>query len=570
MLSENQKRIKSESKRKIFAWSLYTMAIMGSLLFLLMTSHNHYRDLVITSQQENILNIVTTVSRQLERHFKAQDDYFKTLAQAFNRPEDLVLRQTLNQVYAIDPARYSDLAVYDSDMALIYSVRGREGKLTIEPAEKPQYFIDTSHEQDIHMVYPLFSGLKVVGYLSVSFDSDEMYKTYIASYRLHQTGYISLKDQYGRLFLHPSGSNIGVEVVEARSSEFPEYDWSELDAIVQDQLLGNTGVGVYHSVWPGDGTRIKKINAYTPCYFGDAFMILNFSIDYEETLYSFQGITKATSLIALLIGAMSLFMIGYLFFVEVKKSELALEALYFEELKEKNALILHQSKHASMGELIATIAHQFKQPLNALKLSLYNLEDSIDLDRCHEANDIATLLKANHRYVDTLSQTINDFRTFFKPQTEVANFDVKEAIEFAIELNRERINLHSIRVEVAQKSPIALVGEGNILSQIMLNLINNAIDAVKSNDGERWIKVIVEKKEEDVSIYVYDNGGGIPQNILNDLFKPYVSTKGTHGTGLGLYISRYVLIEKFKGNLAIHNTDEGVCICVTIPSIPHN
>lgn len=543
----------------------------------LFISHNHYKNFVIQTEQQNLLNIVTTVSSQLESYFKENDRYYKELrdspyfmSEFKNVTDGFRDRLTaLELLYGLRRDQYDAIELFDADgnplmhygNVLEIDMKSLDKAMT---QQRDVYYIENSHRQSIHMVYVIKEGVQTLGYVRMVYNAAYIYEHYIQQYRMHQTGYISLKDQEGKLFLHPSFSNIGTDVLEARRSEFPQYDWSELADSVSRQIKGETGVGSYHSVWPADGSRVKKINAYTPCHIGDVFLILNFSIDYKETLSSFEGITKATIVLTLLLTLISFSMILYIYFIEMKQKALEIESKYFETIKEKNAVITHQAKHVAMGEMIATITHQLKQPLNALKLSLYNLEDAVEVRDEH----LNKLLEKNHQYVSKMAQTIDDFKRFFKPQETGQAFELKASLAFVLALNYDRIQKLKVHVEeVGDIDKILLYGEGNYFSQVLLNVINNALDALGEHGqiAFKRLRIFVEDSPTLVTIQIHDNGGGIEERMMPHLFKPYMSSKGEEGTGLGLYISKYVLKEKFNGQITIVNEGDGCLVTLSIP-----
>lgn len=581
-MNEAIKQLKKQSNFKIIKLIFYTLFIMVLILLLLIGSHNYYKKLEISNQQQNILNVVTTVAQQLEEFFKAKDE---GLLEIINRPQFQQEYMALLAGNKPDATLMSLFFNLGSDELLAIELLDQAGDLVkayshsnqysfkkdedIQQAVKTQkavYYADTKGERSINIIQPIEMDDLVRGFVRVKIDTNYINEIYLANYQLNRKGYISLKDSEGRLFLHPSEESIGENVIEVRRRQFPDYDWSGLAENVRRQLNRETGVGSYYSIWPGESTRIKKLSAFAPCNIGDTFIILNFSADYIETMTSFRGITNATVVISLLLIITSIFIIFYIYRIEIKQNELALEAMYFDELKEKNALLLHQSKFAAMGEMLATIAHQLKQPLNALKLSIYNLEDYHTLKE-DDQRYLETLLNSNHRLIDKIAKTIDDFQYFFKPQPPDHSFNLYEAIAFSIELNMVRINDLGVDIQIKGSRELVAKGESNIFSQVMLNLLNNSIDALKDQKGPREVVISLQEEKNQLVIELTDNGGGIQNEVLEKLFSPFVTSKGENGTGLGLYISRYIVREKFNGELTIENTPQGVKERIMLPKI---
>ncbi|ABR49366.1 integral membrane sensor signal transduction histidine kinase [Alkaliphilus metalliredigens QYMF] len=578
-MKEKIKQLYREVNSRIVKLVLVAIIVMGTLFGLSLGSYQHYRETVIKSQQENILNLVTTVSAQLEIFFNEKDDYLKeiiTETQFKNQFIELTEGKTDNitlvdLLYRTQGKAFTALELIDVTGGIIkvytdeetYQYRQGQDLQQALMNREDVYFVDSEIEQTINIIHPIKIEGELHGFIRMKLDSKYIYDVYIVDYRLQETGYMSVKDNLGRLLLHPSNESIGGDVVEVRQQQYPNYDWTELESIVKKQMEQETGVGLYHSIWPGDNTRVQKINGYTPSRIGDTFLIINFSIDYDETIVGIEKIRDITIVISIMLILVCIVIIIYIYKVEVNRSNLEIEARYFNQLREKNALLMHQSRFAAMGEMLATIAHQLKQPLNTLKLSLYNIEDYHTLEEDDPAY-LQDLVGSTHCSIERMAKTIDDFKFFFKPQDKNVAFNLYEAIQFAIDLNLATINYLEIKTDIQGDKALKIKGESNIFSQVILNLVNNAIDAMKDNKGIREIKIVIHEGEKDVQVTIEDNGGGMPKEIVDRIFQPYVSTKGDQGTGLGLYISKTILKEKFKGDISIINIKNGVKAKITL------
>jgi signal transduction histidine kinase len=576
-------QIKKENKetyRKIVKLVLIALLITGTILTLLFSSYKYYRDVVIRSEQKDILNLVTTVSSQLEVYFKETDQYLLEILQepdfqeAFamiskGETNNIKLMELLHRTHGDEylsleliDERGGILRVYTNNPQYAYQP-GRDIEKAVE-TDADVYYVDAKIDRSVNIIHPVKSYGKTIGFVRLKVNAEYIYEVYLADYKSNQKGYISVKDANGILLLHPAKEDLGQDVVEARKNQYPSYDWSELEKIVEKQKNKETGVDVYHSIWPGERLRVQKISAFTPCNIGDTFLIINLSLDYEETITSLEGIRNVTILISILLVVAFIASIGYIYAVEIKKNKLMLETRYLNELNEKNALLMHQARFAAMGEMLATIAHQLKQPLNALKISLYNIEDYHVLQESDETY-LKKLLASNHKFIDKMANTIDDFKFFFKPQDQNTAFNIYEAIQFAIDLNVARINYLEIEVNVTGDRDLQIKGESNVFSQVILNLVNNSIDELKDMKKDRRIDISIEEKEREIHIIVADNGGGVKDEILGRLFEPYATTKGDQGTGLGLYISKSILREKFNGDLWLENINDGVEVKIILP-----
>ena len=217
--------------------------------------------------------------------------------------------------------------------------------------------------------------------------------------------------------------------------------------------------------------------------------------------------------------------------------------------KRQNAIMNQQSRLASMGEILENIAHQWRQPLNTVSWIMNDTLIKAQLGRSDEI-DIAELAKKVNSSIQFLSETVEDFRRFVDHSDMAQTFNIKKTIESTISLIQETLIKSDISIELDCPESIKYKGFENDFKHVIMNLINNARDAMeerKIENGHISIRAYHEKDE--LVIAIQDNAGGIPKPILKNIFEPYFTTKHkTKGTGLGLYMSKN-LIEKVKGNI---------------------
>lgn len=226
--------------------------------------------------------------------------------------------------------------------------------------------------------------------------------------------------------------------------------------------------------------------------------------------------------------------------------------------REQEIMLMQQSRLASMGEMIGNIAHQWRQPLNALSLVVANVKDAFLLERLDEAYLNKASDKAN-RLIQKMSATIDDFRDFFRPDKEKKNFSISSAVEDALQLVEVLLNNRDIRVEAQLDETICIEGYHNEFSQVILNIINNAKDAlVQNRTEERAIKIELSSKSGKAILSISDNAGGIPEAIIHRIFEPYYTTKEQgQGTGIGLYMSKLIIEDHMSGNIKAENIKNG-------------
>lgn len=234
------------------------------------------------------------------------------------------------------------------------------------------------------------------------------------------------------------------------------------------------------------------------------------------------------------------------------------------ELRKQDQVLITQGRQAAMGEMIANIAHQWRQPLNALSMlitNIFSLYDSNQLTKTYMAETFATA----DNLIQKMSSTINDFRNFFKQDKEVVAFSALEQLRAARNLMDHAFQNNRIYVTIDAVSDCRLKGHPNEYSQVLINLLCNAIDAIQEAgipDGQIYITLTQHDGAGRVSIR--DNGGGIKEDMLKKIFEPYFSTKPS-GTGIGLYMSKTIIERNMTGTLTVNPIENGTEFVVSLP-----
>ena len=223
------------------------------------------------------------------------------------------------------------------------------------------------------------------------------------------------------------------------------------------------------------------------------------------------------------------------------------------ELKEKENILIQQSKMAAMGEMIGAIAHQWRQPLSVISTTA----SGIKLQNEFGILDISTLGKSMdsiNNSVQHLSNTIDDFRNFFKPNKEKKYFSIKKSFEKVFKLVESQFVNNNIEF-INNIDDIELFALENELIQVLINILNNAKDELlKLENSRKLIIITVNTEKDDIVISILDNAGGIKENIINKIFDAYFTTKeSTGGTGIGLNISKSIIEKHMNGKLKVFN-----------------
>lgn len=225
-------------------------------------------------------------------------------------------------------------------------------------------------------------------------------------------------------------------------------------------------------------------------------------------------------------------------------------------LKEKDRLLFQQSKMAAMGEMIGNIAHQWRQPLSMVSTLATGVKLRKELDTISRDEELDSLDKINE-IVQHLSTTIDDFRDFFRPEKKTTNFTLQDIINKVFSLISAQLSNNNIQV-VKTIDNIEIKTLENQLIQVLLNIFNNARDALNGNKNLEEKFIFVDIKEIDGKIYINikDNAGGIDDKIIDRIFEPYFTTKHeSQGTGIGLYMSEEMIVKNMYGEIFVTNDE---------------
>jgi len=229
-----------------------------------------------------------------------------------------------------------------------------------------------------------------------------------------------------------------------------------------------------------------------------------------------------------------------------------------EKNRNREQIMLHQTRLAQMGEMLSMIAHQWRQPLAAISATSLTIELKANKNKL-DNNDIQQKAHAISHYSQHLSKTIDDFRNFFKPNKEKKETTYDEIISSVLgimETSLKNKNIHLIQNLNCHETFSTYPSE---IKQVILNLITNAEEALLETMVENpYIKIVTYIEEDQYILEISDNAGGISAKNIEYIFDPYFSTKeGKDGTGLGLYMSKIIIEEHCSGILSVNNDDNG-------------
>ena len=237
------------------------------------------------------------------------------------------------------------------------------------------------------------------------------------------------------------------------------------------------------------------------------------------------------------------------------------------ELEYQKAMLFQQSKLAAMGEMIDNIAHQWRQPLNTLGVIVQDTQyahRSGKLDQSY----IKSMTAESMEQIEFMSQTIEDFRNFVKPNQKNTPFNLNEPIEQSLILLSGMFEAHAISISTEySKKELMIYGSASELKQVMINILNNARDALIDKNPLNPT-IIIRTFGDDMYgvITIQDNGGGIDPEHISRIFEPYFTTKEEgKGSGIGLYMSYAIIRTKMGGIIEVSNVENGTLFTLMIP-----
>lgn len=234
-----------------------------------------------------------------------------------------------------------------------------------------------------------------------------------------------------------------------------------------------------------------------------------------------------------------------------------------EEKNEKEKLLIHQSKLASMGEMINNIAHQWRQPLTHLGFINMNLQLAFE-DEPLDKKYLKEKIEESNAQLDFMSKTIDNFRDFYKPNKQKEIFYISVAVKKALEIMEPIFESNKIEFEFNVIKDKQINAYENEYSQVILNILTNAKDVLISRQIQNpKIIISINEKNDSIITTILDNAGGIENKYINHIFDPYFTTK-QKGSGIGLYMSKMIIESHFKGKIKVFNKDKGASFSIEV------
>lgn len=226
-------------------------------------------------------------------------------------------------------------------------------------------------------------------------------------------------------------------------------------------------------------------------------------------------------------------------------------------LKQQEKMILQQSRTSAIGEMIGNIAHQWRQPLSAISTAATGLKLQLEMGMdVKRVDELDTLDKINEQ-TQHLSRTIEDFRGFFSDDISIEiETEISKIMNKVNDLTKDSFKINFVQMNFDIEKNVYINVNQNLLIQALLNIYNNALDALKEKNYKRVIFISAKKDDDSVKIKIKDNAGGIPKQYIEKIFDPYFTTKHqSQGTGIGLYMTHQIIVKQLKGTISVENVE---------------
>ncbi|RXK02287.1 hypothetical protein CRV02_05460 [Arcobacter sp. CECT 8989] len=221
-------------------------------------------------------------------------------------------------------------------------------------------------------------------------------------------------------------------------------------------------------------------------------------------------------------------------------------------LRQKDSLLNQQSKLAAMGEMLGNIAHQWRQPLSAISTLASGIRVKKEVGEISN-EDLDKDLQAIVTSTKLLSNTIDDFRNYYSKDKHIKEFKIEDTLNNVLSLISANLDNKEIEL-IFSIDDVSINSYENELIQVLLNILNNAKDALLERETPRYIFITIKKQKENVLLEIYDNAGGIKKDVIDRVFEPYFTTKfKSQGTGIGLYMTKNIIDSNLKGKIEVEN-----------------
>jgi signal transduction histidine kinase/CheY-like chemotaxis protein len=579
-----QKQRTTNEKRKKLITAIGTMlllAIMGKFIY---DSYIIYKSTIVGQQQEQLLTISKNLSKFLEIYFQQNIDNLAIIDKSNNLSRELLEQRPINGEVLFQEGM---APLYESsDMIAVYMIdtKGRVLFESTKTGESKNYLQDQVGflsrvkefgeeaigqpyvwEEEgaiLPIVHPIYRDEVYQGSLVAVMSLEQIYESFIAPTKVGEQGYVMVKDENGAIIMHPVKAQIGIRIVEDRRARFPEFYFEDLEQLEISQYTEKEGVAEYYSYWWTQEvpTKVKKISAFSRVELGETFWVLAVVMDYSEIAGPIQNNLIRLINLAFIVCFIILTASVSLAILRKRQEDLLIETKYLKnmnftlkELQDSEKKLMHYQKLQTIGTLTGGIAHELNNLLTpilgysqlAVQMMPKEHEYYEDMEEIYEAS-----LKAKE-----LMEQISLLSRREKAEGKYTFVDLSEEITKGIKMVKIVKDEHIDLILQIQPECGYIQGSKTHIHQILINLCNNACQAMKENGGV--LTISLQKLEKEDAAYalltVQDTGCGMDEEIIQRIYDPFFTTKDIgEGTGIGLSIVSS-MVENYKGKIEVES-----------------
>jgi len=442
-------------------------------------------------------------------------------------------------------------------------------------------------EPTIRVATPIFNKNDIIGFIIINANIDKLFNLKRYQNNVYRKTYLANKDGY--YIYHPNNDKIfgfefnrdiklqndfNIKELFTSTKEYISfYDKNDTAIIAKKILMGDKFIVIARSA---TNVFIKEqgreyINTILVYIILVSFLIAIFVLIFTRTAISpIENLTRKARLVSNMKSQDSIKFNDFKTNDEIEDLAHSLETMV-ENLKSsqlkirtKDELLAHQGKLAAMGEMVGAIAHQWRQPLNALAVQVQFIEDDFE-DGLIDIEYLKRYKRENMQLVNFMSHTIDDFRNFFRIDKTKTIFSVYANIKETINIIKAQLDSNNIELSINNKT-FNILGYRSEFQQVILNIINNAKDALIDKRIENGkIDIFIDFSDSIGTITILDNAKGILNNYLHRIFEPYFTTKDEgKGTGIGLYMSKMIIEDHMNGKLSVSNDTNGAVFKINL------
>lgn len=585
--------MKTKRKKKQYRWSpnllILPLLVLAVVLAIGSAIWKDYRDQIMENQKQQMLLTTCTLAENMGLSMTA---YQNDLEFLFRLSEEPDYREIYQKFLTTQSDFKVDIFRENAQGEVTESIRGLLLTHPILISRIGNRISVWNYEDAGNHKYLVFKKEQTGGdALCLVIDEEQYYQQLISDIHLGTNGYVMIKNSEGMILMHPEKSQWNIHVIGGRKKRYPNLDYSSLEAMIQEQEGGNTGISEYYSYWwtNPDLPRVKKISTYAPAKLGEDFLIVSAVIDYDDFYLPVENGFRKVSL--LYMGMIAALLLLFIFVVKllVDRRQASVEIDTLQELNERleevhrgEELLAHQQRLQVMGTMTGGIAHEFNNFLTPImghaELLMMELpENSEEYESALEIYEASEKAKDVIRQISSMSR--RNVETVYK--TIPAGKLFSRAMKMVESICPPHIHLEA----QLNSADVMLLGNATQINQVILNICVNAFHAIGKQEGTVRIcgNCMERDKLEEIpelqtyrisdtwnryfEILIADDGCGMKPETLRQIFEPFFTTKKSgEGTGLGLALAEQI-IASHKGHIyAESEYGKGTVFHVILPA----